>query len=80
MENAENQTFNIGTDIKMSQEDVVKKITDLWNTKHNTNIEPEYKEGPDLKEIPEQYLNWSKLHSLDWHPRYSFEDGINEMI
>lgn len=75
-----NEIFNIGTDIYISQEDVVKRIIKVWNEKHGTNVEPVYKEGVDMHELKAQLLIWEKLKGLGWKPRYTFEDGIREMI
>jgi dTDP-glucose 4,6-dehydratase len=72
--------YNIGTEIKLSQEQVVTIIVDQWNKLYNKNIEPEYKEVKDLKEIPEQFLSWGKIHKLGWHPIYTFEEGIKEIL
>jgi dTDP-glucose 4,6-dehydratase len=72
--------YNIGTDINLSQADVVMSILSIYNGIHHTEIYPAYKEGLDIKEIPEQYLDWTKLHKLGWEPKYNFDSAITEMI
>jgi nucleoside-diphosphate-sugar epimerase len=80
LSNSQSDTFNIGTEIRLSQEEVVNTITDLWNEEHKTHIVPAYKEAPNIDEIPEQYLVWSKLGKLGWNPDYTFARAIKEMI
>lgn len=80
IEKQDSYLWNIGSDIKLSQEDTVLKIIEVWNSYFNTMFEPQYIDGPDIKEISEQYLSFAKLHALDWHPKYNFEDGIRDII
>lgn len=80
IKNKPGEIVNIGTDIHMSQKEVVEQICNIWNDKNLSDIEPEYKIGPEYNEIPEQYLDWDKLHKLGWHPSYMFSDGIKEML
>jgi dTDP-glucose 4,6-dehydratase len=80
LRNRPNEIFNIGTDIHYSQQKVVEEICEIWNDKYHTEVKPEYISGPNLNEIASQVLDWSKLHLMEWHPRYSFSDGIKEML
>jgi len=80
LEKKPNEIFNIGTPIQLTQEQVVQIICKLWNEKYNTNIQPHYEEGKDLKELKAQVLIWDKLYNLGWQPKWSFERGIGEMI
>lgn len=77
---AKGEIVNIGTDIYRSQQDVVEIITKFWNEKYHKIIEPKYEERLDIKELNVQLLNWEKLKSLGWSPKYSFEDAIKEII
>lgn len=80
LEKQPNEIFNIGTDIYMTQEDVVKRIIKVWNDKYHTNIEPIYKEGVDMHELKAQMLIWEKLKALGFKPKYTFEEGIKEIL
>lgn len=75
-----NDDYNIGTNIQLSQKQVVETIIDIWNNKYHTRIKPSYQERPDLKEIPEQFLDWDKIHALGWEPMHSFRDGVEEIL
>ena len=80
LEKAKGEIVNIGTDEYLAQESVVQIITKLWNEKHHTNIQPKYEERPNIQELAVQLLNWEKLKSLGFKPKYTFEQGIGEMI
>jgi nucleoside-diphosphate-sugar epimerase len=74
------KTYNIGTDIKMTQEETVSAIIQIWNDYTGTYIQPEYKAGPDLHEIPSQYLVWNKIRETGWSPLYDFEESIIDIF
>jgi dTDP-glucose 4,6-dehydratase len=76
--------FNIGTDMKLSQADVVQKIINVWNNLNHTSVEAdiqEAKEPAQLNEIPEQYLVWDRLKTYGWKPASSdFSECIKYML
>jgi nucleoside-diphosphate-sugar epimerase len=72
--------WNVGTNIKLSQEETVLGIINVWNKIKQQNVTPKYVEGKNIKEIMEQSLTWNKLKSLGWKPLYTFEKGIEEII
>jgi nucleoside-diphosphate-sugar epimerase len=76
----QNETFNVGTEIHLSQKEVVELICHIWNEKHHTYVAPRYEKGKDIKEIPEQYLKWEKLANLGWYPNYTMAQGLDEMM
>jgi len=68
--------YNIGTDDVLTQEEVVKTICKFFD------IEPEYVSTPELhkQEITRQSVNWDKIKSLGFEPKYRFGDGVKETI
>lgn len=67
--------YNIGTNDVLTQEQVVRIIAKFFS------IEPIIKERKKIiKEIHQQSVNWDKLKSLGWMPKYSFKEGIEETI
>lgn len=80
IEKGQGEIFNIGTDIYISQEDVVKRICSIWLSKYKSVLKPDYLEVKDMKELKTQLLVWEKLKTLGWQPKYTFEQAIKEMI
>ena len=76
LEKVDRGVFNIGTPDILSQEEVVKIICSFFN------IDPVYVDAPKeyTMEIREQSVDWSKIRSLGFKPKYSFQRGIEETI
>ena len=71
--------YNISSNIKCTTEEVIKLFLDLSNCKDK---QIQFKEKDiSFKEIPEQYLDSSKLMTdTGWKPKYNLEDGLKETI
>lgn len=70
-----NGIYNIATDDILTQEQVVKKICNYFP------LTPKLvKRDRPLKEIQKQSVNWNKLQSLGWKPKFTFEEGIKQTI
>jgi CDP-glucose 4,6-dehydratase len=70
-----NGIFNIGTEVLLTQEEVVRRICRYFP------LTPRLvKREKPLKEISRQSLNWTRLKETGWIPEYTFEDGIEETI
>lgn len=68
------EVFNFGSQNIFSVDDVIKKIEKILNVKIDYETLNTAK-----NEIPEQYLNWSKVQKvLGWEPQVSFEEGIKK--
>ena len=80
LERTEGHIFNIATDNYLSQEDAVLSILKVWNKKYGVTVEPEYDDKSELSELKAQYLVWEKLKMLGWSPKYTFEQGIEDML
>ena len=76
LEKVDKGVFNIGTNDVLSQEEVVKTICEFFK------IDPVYVDTPKeyVREIREQSVDWSKIRSLGFRPKYSFARGIEETI
>jgi CDP-glucose 4,6-dehydratase len=71
------QAFNFGTETPVSVIDLVGEVLRLMS---KTRLVPEILNEASL-EIPRQYLSCAKAREmLDWHPRYSQEEGLLETI
>lgn len=80
LEKASGETFNIGTEIRLSQKEVIELITLCWNQEFDLHIKPIVEDGPEMNEIPSQYLRWEKLHGLGWKPEFDMSTGIEDII
>ena len=67
--------FNVGTDDVLTQKEVVRIIAKFFN------MEPiKIKRDKPIKEIHQQSVNWNKLKSIGWYPKYNFVKGIEKTI
>lgn len=68
------EAYNISSGQKRTTEQVVNKFFEI----SGTTKEIEFKDKESIfKEIPNQYLDTTKIHStIEWEPFYKFEDGI----
>jgi dTDP-glucose 4,6-dehydratase len=72
---ADNEIYNIGSNIEIKNIDVVYKIGNIMN------IEPKIKFITDRKGHDQRYgINCSKIKELGWFPQYNFDQGIKESI
>lgn len=76
-ENA-NIIYNFGTGHHYSNKHIVETILRLMS---RSDIKPVYIKGKRKQEIVNQYVSIKKIEkTLDWHPRYSLEEGLQETI
>lgn len=74
--NVAGEAFNLSTEIQLSVLDVVEKLLDLMDSPLKPVVL-----GEACHEIKHQYLDASKARKmLDWHPLYSFEQGLARTI
>jgi CDP-glucose 4,6-dehydratase len=67
--------INVGTDDILTQKQVVESIATFFC------ISPKIaKRDKPIKEIEKQSVNWNKLKSLGWQPKFTFNAGIQESI
>ena len=71
----EAQVINVGTDDILTQQQVVESIATFFCISPKT-----VKRDKPIKEIEKQSVNWNKLESLGWHPKFTFADGIQQSI
>lgn len=72
------EAYNISSGCVHSTKDVVETFLELSNCKKDLKFREKEK---TFKEIEEQYLNSSKLHSvIDWEIEYNLKDGLKETI
>ena len=71
------ESFNFGSDLKLPVAEMARKILKIINkTKLDLTIL-----NQAANEIPEQWLSSEKARRLlDWHPRYSLEEGLAETV
>lgn len=79
------QAFNIspGERERYTTEEFVNKFIDIATQYYSIpKVEIQFKEKPNtFKEIPEQYLNSSKIRqTTEWKPEYSLESGLKDTI
>ena len=67
--------FNVGTDDILTQEQLVKTIAESFNI----NIRVVKRTSP-VKEIEKQSVDWTKLKSAGWKPKYNFQTGLAKTI
>ena len=72
--------YNVGTDMQLSQKEVVETIVRIWNQKFETSIAPIYTVGTEYNELIEQFLYYDKLKEQGYVPNYDFERGIQEIL
>jgi CDP-glucose 4,6-dehydratase len=71
------EDFNFGTETPLSVIELVERILKVMG---KTHLEPEIL-NQACHEIREQYLDCTKARRmLDWQPRRSFEEGLQETI
>lgn len=67
------QAYNIASDVSLSVIDLIKQSEKILKTRiryaiHNTQ----------KNEIPSQHLDWSKIATLGWKPKFTLEMGLLE--
>ncbi len=71
--------YNVSSNLKYTTKEIVEIFLELSDHK-DKQIQFREKEIT-FKEIPEQYLDSSKLiKTTDWKPKYNLEDGLRETI
>lgn len=70
------QAFNIGTDDIKNNEEVVLEILKSYPELQLHYADPD----TDIKEIPMQWPDCTKINKLGWRPKVSFEEGIKATI
>lgn len=71
------EAFNFGSDTKLSVLGMAQKILKVMN-KEDLKLQIL---NQAQNEIPEQWLSSQKARELlDWHPRYSLEEGLSETV
>lgn len=68
--------FNVGTGKSYS----FNYVVDLLNTKLGKDLKPEYKENPIKNYVMHTLADTSKVEKLGFKPRYSLEEGLNEIL
>ena len=71
------QIYNVGSGISHSAYEIVSIISRLKNKKFEIEL---YKPKLRKNEAFEERSNIRKLKNIGWKPKYSLEDGLNEMI
>lgn len=70
------ETFNVGTGISFSFEDIITKIEEITSKKLNL----EFSENKEIF-INEIKADITKIQKeVDWKPKISFEDGLKQML
>ncbi|MFX1593646.1 MAG: NAD-dependent epimerase/dehydratase family protein [Promethearchaeota archaeon] len=77
IKNIAGEVFNVGSDTKLTINELAKAIIELWNLK---NVEIEYKE-PREGDIKEGYADISKARLLlNYEPKYDIHTGLKDYI
>jgi len=71
------EVFNIGSDTKISINELAKTIKEVWGSK---NIKIEYT-GPRLGDIKKGYADITKARSLlNFEPKYDIHAGLLDYV
>lgn len=68
--------FNVGTGKSYS----FNYVVDLLNIKLGKDLKPVYKENPIKNYVMHTLADTSKIEGLGFKPRYSLEEGLNEIL
>jgi CDP-glucose 4,6-dehydratase len=71
------EAFNFGTETPLNVIEVVDRLMAVMGV---SGLEPDIR-GEATHEIPAQFLDCAKARArMDWHPRFTFEDGLRETV
>ena len=76
IEKTKGEAFNVSSGVTLNVLDMVNHVSEVMDNEIKVNILNNAK-----NEIPEQYLDYSKISNLlNWSPKYKLADALKETI